>query len=126
MFYYFGPQLNIIFNFLYTPFVEVYFETKIIYVGGNIHRVMYYFEHFVLDLCNSFAAHWFKRSIISGHNQTLFFLYTPFVNVYLETKIISVGEIFTEFCIFLDILCWTCVIHSQRILIHRSPKRNIG
>ena len=54
------------------------------------------------------SAHWNT----SGHNQTIFFLYSPFVNVYLETRIISVGEIFRELWIVLNILCWTCVIHS--------------
>ena len=60
------------------------------------------FEHFVLDLCNSFAAHICENEVnvlsltVSGHNQTLFFLYSPFVNVNLETTIISVGKIFTE------------------------------
>ena len=53
----------------------------------------------MLDLCNLFAGpiiNTHKRLNISDHNQTLFFLYPPFANVYLETIIISVREIFTE------------------------------
>ena len=37
-----------------------------------------------------------KRLKISDHNETLFFLHSSFVNIYLKTRIISVGEIFTK------------------------------
>ena len=109
---------------MYSPFVYAYLETRIISVEEIFTELWIVFS----ILCwaspanSPFAALKFCTHAlilnssalwnISDHNQTLFFLYFSVVNVNLETRIISVGEIFRELWIVLNILCWTCVIHS--------------
>ena len=45
---------------------------------------------------------------VSDHNKILFFMYSAFVNVHLETRIISVENSQSY-----ELLCWTCEINSR-------------
>ena len=72
----------------------------------NIHRAIHNYELFGtfcvgLNVYYKFIRSAYlqtrsKRLNISDHNQQLFFLYSRFVNVYLDTRISYVGEVFTE------------------------------